>query len=126
MRLSAVDERDPFLWRERHRFRTNGLEYFVGRLFTAVADQSSFTNQREREMSEWSEVTAGADAALLRDTGIHVGIQHLERESDERRPCTRVSLRNDVGAQKHHRARLSLQQSIAYARRMAHHRMYRG
>src|SRR5205807_169776 len=74
--LGAVDEGDALLGTERDGPGANLTEQCCGVRLTFPFDQRSLADEREAQMRERREVSTRADAALLRDRGIHIRIQH--------------------------------------------------
>jgi len=70
VRLRPVDERDAFFRLQRHRRERRVLEHRCGGTGVVAAAQHALADEREREMREWREITACADASLLRDLGV--------------------------------------------------------
>ena len=124
VRLRAVDERDALLRREHDRLGADLPQHFCAGSSRSPVQQRSFADQREREMRERREVAARADASLLRDRRVQIGVQHLEQQIDELRTRTGVTLGDHVGAQQHHRAHLALGKAIPDAGRVAPHEIH--
>src|SRR5689334_3668411 len=67
MCLRSINERDAFLRRQRDRLELVLLEHRGRGARLAAVYQLALADHRQREMREWREVAAGADAALLRN-----------------------------------------------------------
>src|SRR5450759_4423635 len=119
MSLSSIDEGDAFLRSEDDRLRSDLTQDLCGRVFAISLDQRSLADESEREVRERREITTRANASLLRNRRIDIGVQHLENEIDELGTRAGVALCDHVGAEEHHRSHFALRQAISDSRRMA-------
>ena len=66
--------------------------------------ECALTDERKRQMCERREITARADASLLRNRRMQLRVQHRNEQLGEIRARTGVPFGNDVRAKQHHRA----------------------
>src|SRR5215475_14539642 len=86
--------------------------------------ERALADEREREMREGRQVSAGADASLLWNLRIEPRIEHRHEQLREVGSRARVALGDDVRAKKHHRAHLALGKQFSDAGGMAAHEIY--
>ena len=103
--VGAVDQRQPLLGLQRRAAPTPAAasaaapvdERAVGQPRLALAEQD------ERRRRERSEVTAGAERAVLAHDGRDAGVEQGEHRVDDDRPGAGVAHRQAAGAQQDHR-----------------------
>jgi hypothetical protein len=79
----------------------------------------SLADQHEREMRERREIAARPDGPAARHDGMHPRVERGDQQLERRPPDPRVPFRQDVGAQRHHRAHRARRQGRVDARRVA-------
>ncbi len=126
VRLSAVDEREPFLGTEHDRCEPRLREQLRGG--TAVSrrtmDEVALADERERQVSERSQVAARADAALLGHQRPEIRVEHGAEQFRQCGTGAGEPLREDVRTQQHHRAHFAPRQRHTHAGRMAAHEVH--
>src|SRR5947207_13489391 len=66
--------------------------------------ECALTDERKRQMCERREITARADASLLRNRRMQLRVQHRNEQLSEIRARAGVPFGNDARAKQHHRA----------------------
>src|SRR5437773_7205859 len=112
-RLRAVKQGESLFCFETLRLKSSARQRFPAFHSFAQKKCLAFANQGQSEMSERSEIAAGADRALFRNDGVHTAIEHFTKHLDNFEPDPAESESKHVGAQQHHRARLRLRKWIA-------------
>ncbi len=119
--LGAVEQSQAFFGRQWQRRKAGALQGLGARNAFAAMEGLAFTDDNEGQMSQRGEVSACAYRALLRNDGVHAGIEHGYQQIDQLRPITAESLGEHVGAQQQHGARLGFREGISHAGGMAAH-----
>ena len=99
--LRAVDQGEPFLREQPHRFEPDAAECLGAVDQLAVDDGLPFADERQREMRERREISRRADRAAGGHARQHAAVQALEQQLDRLDPRARVALRERVRAQQH-------------------------
>src|SRR5437762_2836391 len=112
-RLRAIEQGQPLFCFETLRLKSSAGQRFMAFHSFALKKCLAFTNQSQSEMSERSEIAAGADRSFLWNNGADTAIEHLTKHLDDFEPDTAEAERKHVGAQQHHGAHLGLRKRIA-------------
>ena len=112
-RLRAIEQGQPLFCFETLRLKFSAGQRFMAFHSFALKKCLAFTNQRQSEMSERSEIAAGADRSFLWNNGANTAIEHLTKHLDDFEPDTAEAERKHVGAQQHHGPHLRLRKRIA-------------
>src|SRR5947207_14606063 len=107
-RLRAVEQGQSLFCLETLRLKPSARQLFMAFHSFALKKCLAFTNQRQSEMSERSEIAAGPDRSSLWNNGTNTAIEHLTKHLDDFEPDTAEAERMHVGAQQHHGAQLRL------------------
>ena len=117
--LRAVDQRQPFLGRQRDGLDA-GLGQYAGRRDGLAVDETlALAHQHQRQMRQRGQIAAGPDRALRRDVGCDVAVEQLAQHLDQLGPNAGKPLGQRVGPKHHHRADNAAVQRIADADGMA-------
>ena len=102
--LGAVDQRQPFLRAQADRLEPGGGEGLRAREQCPLEPGLAFADERQRQMSQRSEVAARADRAAGRHPRQDTAVEAFDQQLDCLDPRAREPLRERVRPQQHRRA----------------------
>ena len=102
--LRAVDQRQPFLGRQRSRRQLRPGERFGSRDGLVIFEELTFADQHQRQMRQRRQIPARPDRPLRRNQWRDVAIEHLAQQFDQIRADAAVAFGQGVGPKHHHRA----------------------
>src|SRR5947207_16011755 len=101
-RLRAVEQGQSLFCFETLRLKPSAGQRFMAFHSFALKKCLAFTNQRQSEMSERSDIATGADGSFLWNNGTNTASEHLTKHQDDFDQDTAEAERKHVGAQHHH------------------------
>ena len=102
--LGPVDQRQAFLRAQADRLEPGRRKRLAARSKRALEPGMPFSDQRQRQMSQRSEVAARTDRATRRDPRQDAAVEALDQQLDRLDPRAREPLRERVRPQQHRRA----------------------
>ena len=118
-RLCAIQKRQTLLRFERDGLET-GFSQCGGTAHSlTLIDCLAFSDQRQGKVSQWCEISAGADRAFLRNHRMDAAIEHFHEQLDHFQPDAAETESEHIRTQQHHGARFGLGKGSADATGMA-------
>jgi hypothetical protein len=103
--VGAVDERQPFLGRQRDRLQPRPAQRLAAvDAGAGLVAHPALAEQHERAVGQRGQVAGGAEGAVLRHPRRDVGVQQVHEGRRDQRTDAAVAQRERAHPQEHHRA----------------------
>src|SRR5271165_214675 len=104
--LGAIQESEALLGSKTNGFDPGGMQGGSTLLNRAAIQTLALANQSESQVSEGSEIAAGADGSFFRNDRINTALQHGKESFNYLDPATAIAEREHIGSKQHHGAGL--------------------